>query len=381
MSVDKDAADRSQPPESKPVSRTVRVLTSWKLWTVLLVLGVLGIGVSLTMPIVHRLRALRYFDRHKDIVEYELTDEHEDWSERYGEWANALREVDRIEVVGVTDDVLIHVGRFPEVRSLTLIERPRQPVSERGLTALPEFRRLERVEFFGQGLTDEGLARLLDLRPPLTDAVFGETGMGWRTLESLSKIPTINQLTLLNRSLDDEVFRNLEPLPNLEYFQAIGAGDQCAAWLAQSHHLEMVYLQFSNLTDSGLKTLCESRELTALHLEGLSITEEGLACLAELENLEYLGLIGCPKLTPASIIQLPDLSLFELHISADLLTPESVTRLKEMPRVGEFIVFGEVADAETKGMIDSEWILQEEPRMTEAEYWEFIRAQVYASLP
>ncbi len=133
MTTEEKLSLQSGPAETLPPSRTMRVLTSWKLWAVLLVLGVLGIGISLSMPIVHRLRAMRYFDRNEHVAEYELSDEHEDWPERYGEWVNGLRNVDSLGAIFVTDETLSHVGVLHEARLLGLVENDRQPITERGL--------------------------------------------------------------------------------------------------------------------------------------------------------------------------------------------------------------------------------------------------------
>ncbi len=373
MTTQDNATLQSGPTEAPPPSRMVRVLTSWKLWAVLLVLGVLGIGISLTMPIVHRLRALQYFDRNSQIGGYELSGEHEDWPERYGEWVNGLREVDSLGAVFVTDETLSHVGVLHEARLLGLVENDRQPITDRGLASLRPFERLEEVHVMGRGFTDEALAELFATRPPLEEVFLIDTGAGRQTLKVLSEIPSIRELYILSRELDDEAYRDLAPLPELSDIYAMGLGDQGAEWLATCTAIENVVALNSGMSDVGLCRLSNSTDISSLDLYRTSVSDGGLECLAKLNRLRRLTLIECPLITASGISRLPDLPELQiLSLSANLLTPESVARLQELPELRSLAIYGTISTPELRATTSAEWEFSEEPEITDELFWQLM---------
>ncbi len=116
----------------------------------------------------------------------------------------------------------------------------------------------------GRGFTDEALAELFATRPPLEEVFLIDTGAGRQTLKVLSEIPSIRELYILSRELDDEAYRDLAPLPDVDDFYAMGLGDQGAEWLATCTDVSTVAVFNSSLTDVGLCRLCESKHLEAL---------------------------------------------------------------------------------------------------------------------
>ncbi len=375
MSDEINTADPPGPPETKPASRTVCVLTSWKLWTVLLVLGVLGIGVSLTMPIVHRLRALAYFDLHKDI-EYELSREHEDWPENYGEWTNALREVDTIWAEAATDETLLHAAALHEAERVALVESETHPITRRGAECLPPFERLEELELLGPGFTDDAIASMLAARPPLHTVHLFDTGASRQTLMAVSRMKSIEELTIMTRSLHDENFRDLQSLESLTYIMVTGGGDECLKWLAHSHELASINLYFTPITDDGLRYLRAFPKLEVLCIDGGLLTDAGLQYLAEIPTLRELCLIECPNLSDEGISWLPDLPELEsLAIPAELLTWESIARLKELPQLSLLEVHGSLMhDSElSSDLFHEKWTIDDEPVLSDAEFWEAVR--------
>jgi hypothetical protein len=350
------------------------VLTSWKTWTVLLVLGLVGIGVTLTLPIVNRLRALAYFDQHKPAAGYEFSPEREDWPEKYGEWTNALRNVLRLHDNAATDETLSHLAAFSEVTSIGLKgSNSRRFQGTEFSASLP---RLETLFLIGQCFTDDLIADMLECRPPLTTLRLWDTGAGERTLQAASRLPTLELIDLGTRYQQDVVFRDLMPMPHLQSLNAIGAGDHCAEWLAECPNVTHVYMSDSSLTDAGLRRLTESRKLTNLYLNGTLVTNSGLQHLANLVRLESLQLNECPELLPEGVVGLPQLPhLLELRISADILTRESVEYLRRLPYAGGVVVNGEFADPEIRDLADEAWELQDDPPISDDEAWEMLHGQ------
>ncbi len=355
----------------------MRALTSWKLWIVLFILGLLGIGISLTMPIVYRLRAMRYFEHHPQQGKYELSAEHADWTERYGNWANGLRDVKTLRILAADDESLGYASALHDARSLVIVTAPGRPVSERGLSYLPPFERLEQLVLAGPGFTDESVARILALRPPLRRALFFEARFGPLTRQALAEASSLRELMILGRSLKDDDFRSLAPLPDLEFFAATGIGDQGADRLAGFPNVQAIFLLNSTITSIGLQRLSDCPSLSGLMLHGSQLTDDELVDFLSSKEITDLGIVDCPQLTAEGITRWPDLPHLEtLTISPDLLTQESVARLKELPALDQIEVWGMIADSELRQAIDDAWFLDEQPEMTDDALWQEMRMSV-----
>ncbi len=375
MPVEPHTADQQGPPEVKPPSRTVRVLTSWKLWISLLVFGLLIIGVSLSLPIVQRLRVLHYFDEHSDIAGYELSLEHEDWPARYGEWANALRPVESVWCWYATDEVLHYAGKLHEARSLHLKEDASHPITEWRVANLRRLDRLRELKLFGGGFTDDAIAGLMQVQHQLEKVVLIDTGAAHQSMMAMSECPSIVELVVYTESLDDEDFRDLAPLASLKRLTVTGAGDECLKWIASCPNVADVRLIFASVTDEGLRDLSACQNLRSLSVHGGSITDAGLRSLEAIPALEELILVECPGITSEGIAQFPDMpNLRTLGIPVDLLTVESIARLKELPELRRLETEGWIADAELNAQLKPEWSVYEEGMIfTTEQIWELIR--------
>jgi repressor of nif and glnA expression len=88
-------------------------------------------------------------------------------------------------------------------------------------------------------------------------------------------------------------------------------------------------LDFTKITDEGLKELAKFQNLTHLSLVGTQITDEGLKELAKLQKLKMLGLAQS-KITDAGLKEVAKLQKLEmLNLNGTKVTKEGVTVLKK----------------------------------------------------
>ncbi len=200
---------QSGPLPVNPPTQMQRVLTSWKLWLVALFLSFAAIGLSLIFPLLLRWRAIRHFETHAEI---DYRSEAPEWARDLGNWSIALREYELLRCREAEDATLHRIGRLPEVRSLWIEECNGSPITDDGLASLEGLRDLLDVWLFGEGFTDEGLARIFASQQPLRTVVLVHTGAGRETLQSLSRIPTIRNLTIISETITDDDFRDLPAL-------------------------------------------------------------------------------------------------------------------------------------------------------------------------
>jgi hypothetical protein len=308
--------------------------TSWKLWTVLLLLGLLLIAVSTLLPAIRRLQAFKFFDQHH--IQYELTDQNEWITETFGDHAKGFREVQAIELEGpITDESLFHVGRFRETK--TLIWRHSggaSSVTEQGVSALRQLIELERITLVGPCLNNDMLAQWLSIGPPLKNVELIQFDVARPAIEAISRIQSIERLRLSHCSLDDTILINLDPLENLRelYLPGAGVGDHGATWISHS------------------------RRLTALNLASNSVSDEGLRRLAVLSELEYLTISLCPDVTDEGIAYLERLPhLAQIGLPAKSITQASISALLRMPSLTTVQVSGTINDFQLRRQMIEHW--------------------------
>jgi Leucine-rich repeat (LRR) protein len=78
-----------------------------------------------------------------------------------------------------------------------------------------------------------------------------------------------------------------------------------AAWIGRHTRLEMLYLQYTNTSDDGLKNLEGLPKLFYLDLNSTAITDRSIAHLTKLTALKELYLRGT-KISPAGLAQLQE---------------------------------------------------------------------------
>jgi hypothetical protein len=308
-------------------------------------------------------------------VDYQLSDEHADWPERYGAWANGLREMRELVIVGATDETMRHIVLFPEVEILSIRSDVSDPITPQAASAIVGFDKLEYLSLTGGGFTDEAIAEILSARPPLSTALeLIETGAGRRTLEEVSQLPLMYDLIVGGHELSDDAFRGLPPLMKLHFFSAAGVGDQAVEWAMQSPHLCDVSLAFTDITDEGVCRLCESADLTVLRLHHADVTGEALRSLGELNQLSALGLVDCPNLTAADIAQLPKSRwLRHVELSAELITEESFHWLRGVIDYGSCTIYGDITDPELRQLIAATPGFRVQDAISETRFWELAR--------
>jgi hypothetical protein len=274
--------------------RRVRIPTSWRLWSTLLMLSVGGIVVSVSIPACRRLQALNYLDSHDGI--YELSSDDEWITEYLGEWAAGLRGVESISLASVSDEALIRISAFREVKSLALpSHRPRAvpsgaPLSARAAASLCRLDRLESLAIHGATFGDEIIARLLNSQPLQTVTIV-DTGASRLTLEKLCRLPTITTLRISRSAAQDGDFAGLAPLPHLKEFSIDAIGDDCLDWLEQCTQLEELCVANSRITLETMRRISRLQNVKRLAFLGCSgVDVDSLSLLRDMPHLEELDL-------------------------------------------------------------------------------------------
>ncbi len=310
-----------------------RFWLSWKIWTVMCLLSLAAIAALIALPFYRRWEAFKYLDERR--VRYELTDESEWITERFGDRARAFRSVRFLEMASVPEDAWTRVAVFNETEIVfgSIFYLP-FPVSQQAVDALRQLS-LKQFQVQNRYFTDELLADLFSARPPLVDVSVSSSGMSRRALWELSHIPSIEKLTLhYNDSLVDDDYRDLPPLPALRRASIDSIGDQGMKWLGQSPLLEEI--------------------LVGTNSSGIPITAEGLAAIGELKALTWLALFtqNVDSGGIAHLEQLPRLRTISLP--SECITWETIESFRRMPSLERISVRGPLA-SDLQTALASQW--------------------------
>jgi hypothetical protein len=177
----------------------------------------------------------------------------------------------------ISDDELVHLRTFTELRWLTLVHTQ---VTDAGLESLEGLTHLECLSLSITKTTDAGLLhlrRLTHLKRLELD-VTHVTGSGFGYLEDLVQL---EELSLDRTGLTDEGLKHLQHL----------------------RHLTELSLNETQVTDLGIAYLKELKGLTRLNLEKTHLTDRGLQHLQGLTDLASLQL-GYTQVTDAGVAKL-----------------------------------------------------------------------------
>jgi hypothetical protein len=163
-------------------------------------------------------------------------------------------------------------------------------VSDDGVKALAQFKKLRRLAFFhpSRTFTGVGLARLADLKDLEELTVAGSFAVNNDGLAAISKLKGLKQLRVWHAGNTDEGVQRLKELPALEaltlgqrltYQPPPCPGDRTIALLLEIKSLKTLVLQESRFSREALGRLKQLPELRQLTLDGVDLSDadfEGL---------------------------------------------------------------------------------------------------------
>jgi formylglycine-generating enzyme required for sulfatase activity len=221
-----------------------------------------------------------------------------------------LDQLERVQFDGerITDDGLRRLARSRRLKSLRI-----SGTASRGLV-LDQFQGAPLESFACDHLDDEGAQGLGKFSTLREVSIAGSpiTGLG---LAAIARLPRLQQLDLSRcASLRDADFAVLGSAYELGYLQLVQteAGDQAALELSRLNNLRELQIGSGQLTDAGLRQLCRIVSLRNFQVtsEAVGVTDAGLADLWRLVNLHSLG-IAAPQVTGSGLATLNELPALE----------------------------------------------------------------------
>jgi hypothetical protein len=190
----------------------------------------------------------------------------------------------------VTDDDLVHVRAFPNVRSVDLSNK--QWVTDAGLAHLAGLTRLEELCLNGTKVTAAGVVHFVKGRATLRRLELRRVPLRDDDLLDLNGLTELQTLSLRGTLVTDKGVGHLKAFTKLRVLSLMSTsvGDAGLAHLTALTELEDLDLDATAITDAGLEHLKALRKLRNLQMADTAVTDAGLEHLQALSNLKGLNL-------------------------------------------------------------------------------------------
>jgi len=184
-----------------------------------------------------------------------------------------------------------------------------------------------------------GLAHLVNLQS-LKELSCFNANITDPALEHISKITSLERLTLYLSQIDGSGLKHLKNLTSLNFLDLAQTAitDDSLAYLSELTWLKKLHLYDTNISDKGLTHLSNLRSLELLMLGGLRhdhspITDKGLAHLKDLHSLKNLYLYKT-GITDAGLAHLSGLTKLEvLYLDETQITGEGLAFLRNISTI------------------------------------------------
>src|SRR5207247_1521842 len=195
-------------------------------------------------------------------------------------------------------------------------------ITDQGMTAIRDWKRLKRLNVRGTRISD-GTLQIVSKMTGLEALDIANTQVTDNGLDYLLSLTNLKELAIGRSRLSDNALELLRMLPTLTYLDLSGAR---AAPPDQSRRRG----EGGSMPESMLRAIAELKDLRTLKLGYSSISADGLRILGALKNIEKLGLEACARVDDAAAAELvnwPALKYVDLQDTK--VSPQGVEALRK----------------------------------------------------
>jgi Leucine-rich repeat (LRR) protein len=220
-----------------------------------------------------------------------------------------------LSMTRITDRGMQQLKGAPAIVELNLYYA--EQITDEGMAAVKNWKRLKRVNLRGTKITDTTLEHLSGIESlEAIDAGFAQvTDVG---LDRLIPLPNLKELAIGGNKLTDMGLESLRQMPGLTHLDLAGIQRTDSGLWSVS------------LTDIGVQVIAGLRELRELRLNGMTVSARSFEKLQTLPKLERLGLQGCRRVGDDAIAVLGSYpSLKVVDVKGTAVTEKGLALLRQ----------------------------------------------------
>lgn len=247
-----------------------------------------------------------------------------------GSWINdadmielaRLPDLERLDLshTRISDEGMLNLKPAPKIKDLKLFYS--EWITDLGLSAIKEWKRLRRLDVRGTRISD-GTLEIVSHMTGLEALDIAHTEVTDLGLDHLIALVNLKELSVGRGRLSNFGLVALRMLPTLTHLDLSGArptppdnpGGRGAG---------------SGIPEETLKAIAELKDLRALYLGFSAITPSGLRTLGSLDKVEKVGLQGCSRIDDAALAELAKWkSLKYLDVQEAPVTEKGLAELRK----------------------------------------------------
>jgi internalin A len=218
----------------------------------------------------------------------------------------------------VSDEGLLHLKAAKQIQDLNLFYA--EQVTDRGMSAIRDWKQLNTLNVRGTRISDSGLAIVGGL-PQLESLDIAYTQFTDNGLDALVPLTHLKHLALGRSKLTKSALEVLRLLPTLESLDLGGPHPGPDGYRSTGG---------SPMEDDLPAAISELKQLRLLNLSYSQIRADGLKILAALDQVSKLSLVGCPRVEDRALAELAKWkSLQYLDIQEAAVTAQGVEALEK----------------------------------------------------
>jgi internalin A len=226
----------------------------------------------------------------------------------------ALEKLD-LSLTRITDHGMRLLRTAPGIVDLNLYYA--EQITDEGMAAVKNWKRLKRVNLRGTKITDTTLEHLSGIETlEAIDAGFAQvTDVG---IDRLISLPNLRELMLGGNKLTDMGLESLRQMPGLTHLDLSGQQRTDSGLWSVS------------LTEIGVGVIAGLKEMRELRLGGTAVSARSFEKLKALERLERIGLQGCRRVGDDALAVLATYpALKVLDVKGTAVTEKGLALLKQ----------------------------------------------------
>src|SRR5262249_1335143 len=200
-------------------------------------------------------------------------------------WLPSLEQLD-LSHTRITDEGMLRLKPAPRIADLNLYYT--ELITDQGMTAIRDWKRLKRLNVRGTRISD-GTLQIVSKMAGLEALDIANTQVTDNGLDYLLTLTNLRELAIGRSRLSDNALAVLRMLPTLTYLDLSGARPTPPD-LARRRG------EGGSMPESTLRAIAELKELRTLKLGYSSVSGDGLKILSALAKVEKLGLEGCARI-------------------------------------------------------------------------------------
>lgn len=179
------------------------------------------------------------------------------------------------------------ISKLPQLKHLSM---EGTYINNSILPAIAKLEYLEKLEIGKSYVTDNGIKALQKSKLSILD--LSALKISNDSIQSICKMPNIQELYLWNTKITSKEFSNITNLKKLKVLMLGGTeiDNEALNYISKLPNLKFLNVSWTKVTDDGLEYLKDNQSIEVFSLNGNKITKTGIKSISKMKKLKILSM-------------------------------------------------------------------------------------------